>query len=264
MNSGSDTAMRTARATVTSGYVRAEVLDPVLFDVPDRRVRGNRHLGQRHVAEQPDAASSRSPRTMPQNPGPRRHEEGETPPVDVDVVAWPQAERERRRRPVRRPRSGSRTAPSPSRARSATGGPSKARATPTIDASVAATRREQRVGGCAAAPSGARAAGRVTPDRATRRRATARARAACRQEADVVPHAVDQVSGTDDDVEVLPQPEHVEHCVEHAFSEHRRLRRLGPIDPQLPALVASFRRSSNARSIPARGDRCRARPASRR
>ena len=53
MNSGSDTAIRTARR---HGHVRvrarARVLHPVLLDVPDRRVRGDGHLGQRHVAEQ--------------------------------------------------------------------------------------------------------------------------------------------------------------------------------------------------------------------
>ena len=73
MNSGNDTAMRTARATVTSGWVRGPRTRPGSL----RRSRWARTRGSGISARvmSPSssryAASSRSPRTMPAKPRPR-------------------------------------------------------------------------------------------------------------------------------------------------------------------------------------------------
>ena len=77
------------------GYVRIgvgpEELDAVLLDVPDGRVRGNRHLGEGHVAEQPSIRRLEpiAAKDAGKASGPRRREQSKSPPVDVDVVAGP-------------------------------------------------------------------------------------------------------------------------------------------------------------------------------
>ena len=229
MNSGSDTAIRTARATVTSGYVsgpKNSTRFSSTFQIG--AYAGNRHLGEGHVSEQLSIGrlEAIAANDAGEAPGPRRREQEQPPPVDVDVVAGLQAERERRDLVGRD--AGRDREPEQRRARAERD--ERRRPAALLQGARHADDRCER----AAAP------GRQQRDARLRRR---RGRELDRrkrrdrvgpgvegewhegppgvvEEAGVVPNAFDHVADPHDDVEVLPQTKYVEDRTEHALSKH--------------------------------------------
>ena len=72
--------------------------EPILLDIPNRRIGGDRHLAEPHVSQQAPVCvlDCITPQHAGKSSADRRHQAEQPAPVDVDVILGLQAQRERR------------------------------------------------------------------------------------------------------------------------------------------------------------------------